>query len=252
MVSLTVGFLRCFDVTTNKYGSKAALLKKCSWCWWCGVVTSGPTAPQHTSKLIWHLVHLSLCVVDHLFLVGHLFPAIELEGCRTCCDIGQRAIIPLFQMWRNTFQLRIFGISWNITSPDIVLPCCRETVLSPNRSYLSRCLNAASIVLPQAWPERVWRLDPAWKIRRQFKWVIRVRELVLVPLCLTVSINSVNTWGQHISTRIQAHCRFAVGTVILFGTSINAWTIEFALRYSSQNLPIHRKIVQCNQIERGL
>ena len=152
---LTVGFLRGFDVTTNKYGSKAALLKKCSWCWWCGVVTSGPTAPQHTSKLIWHLVHLSLCVVDHLFLVGHLFPAIELEGCRTCCDIGQRAIIPLFQMWRNTFQLRMFGISWNITSPDIVLPCCRETVLSPNRSYLSRCLNASSIVLPQAWPERL-------------------------------------------------------------------------------------------------
>ena len=34
-------------------------LRGCSWCWWCGVVTSGPTAPQHTSKHIWHLVHLS-------------------------------------------------------------------------------------------------------------------------------------------------------------------------------------------------
>ena len=34
-------------------------------------MTSGPTAPQHTSIRIWHLVHLLLCVVGHLFLVDH-------------------------------------------------------------------------------------------------------------------------------------------------------------------------------------
>ena len=55
---------RCSDPVVRPRGF-------CPLCWWCGVVTSGPTAPQHTSIRIWHLVHLLLCAVGHFFLVDH-------------------------------------------------------------------------------------------------------------------------------------------------------------------------------------